>query len=202
MLQLLFFALVVRPFMLLFIGLRIYGREHLRTKRPFIIVANHSSHLDAITLLSLFPLSEIRHIRPVAAEDYFGGEGLIGRISRTLLNVVTIPRRDIKVSNNPLPRLKEILEHGESLIIFPEGTRRSEEELGEFRRGVAHILEQNPGALVIPVYLWNLRRVLPKGEYIPVPVFCDARIGAPRILTGTKQEVTQALKKAIEELHG
>src|SRR5262245_66539409 len=70
-LQMLFFALAVRPFLVLFIGLRVRGREHIPGSGPFILVANHSSHLDTISLLSLFPLTRLRGIRPVAAADYF-----------------------------------------------------------------------------------------------------------------------------------
>src|SRR5262245_7280230 len=71
LLQMLVFALMMKPFMIFFIGLRVRGREHLPKDHPFIIVANHSSHLDTMCLLSLFPLSVLRRVRPVAAADYF-----------------------------------------------------------------------------------------------------------------------------------
>src|SRR5215470_2724678 len=69
--QMIFFALAIKPFMTLFIGLRVRGREHLPKTGAFILIANHSSHLDTISLLSLFPITKLRIIRPVAAADYF-----------------------------------------------------------------------------------------------------------------------------------
>lgn len=198
--QMIVFALAIKPFMVLFIGLRVRGREHLVKSDRFILIANHSSHLDTISLLSLFPLKRLRRIRPVAAADYFERNALVSLLTKTLFNILPIARKNITPENNPLRRMREAIEAGESIIIFPEGTRGSGPEMGAFRSGVAHLIEKIPGVPVVPAYLVNMGRSLPKGEFIPVPFFCEIRIGAPRVLQGNRQEITRALEAAVREL--
>ena len=198
--QMIFFALVIRPFLALFIGLRVRGRENLPESGAFILVANHSSHLDTVSLLSLFPLSRLRRIRPVAAADYFERNKIISVLTKTLFNILPIARKHITPENNPIRQMRAALEAGDSLIIFPEGTRGSGEELGEFRSGVAHLLEKMPEACVVPAYLINMGRSLPKGEFIPVPFFCEIRMGIPLKIRGNRREITASLEAAVREL--
>jgi 1-acyl-sn-glycerol-3-phosphate acyltransferase len=198
--QMIFFALVIKPFMVLFIGLRVRGREHLQETRSFILIANHSSHLDTMSLLSLFPLTRLRRIRPVAAADYFERNKFVSVLTKTLFNILPIARKNITSENNPLRRMREAIDAGDSIIIFPEGTRGSSQEMGEFRSGVAHLIEKAPGVPVVSAYLVNMGRSLPKGEFIPVPFFCEIRIGAPRIYQGSRQEITKALEASVQEL--
>lgn len=198
--QMLFFAFVVRPFLALFIGLRVRGREHLPESGPFILIANHSSHLDTVSLLSLFPLNRLQLIRPVAAADYFDRNKIISVLSRTLFNILPIARKHITPENNPIRQMQAALEAGDSLIIFPEGTRGSGEDLGEFRSGVAHLLEKKPDICVVPAYLINMGRSLPKGEFIPVPFFCEIRLGKPVTIEGNRREITARLEAAVREL--
>lgn len=198
--QMVVFALIIRPFMALFIGLRVRGREHLSRSAPFVLVANHSSHLDTISLLSLFGLTRLRRIRPVAAADYFERNAFVSIFTRTLFNILPIARKNINAENNPLRKMREAIEAGDSLLIFPEGTRGSGEHMGNFRSGVAHLIEQVPDLTIIPAYLVNMGRSLPKGEFIPVPFFCEIRIGAPRVIEGSRQEITRQLETAVREL--
>lgn len=135
--QIIFFAVVIKPFMALFIGLRVSGRERLRDCDQFILVANHSSHLDTISLLSLFPLTRLDRIRPVAAADYFERNAMVSALTKTLFNILPIARKNITPENNPLRRMREAIEAGNSIIIFPEGTRASGSEMGEIGR--AHV---------------------------------------------------------------
>jgi 1-acyl-sn-glycerol-3-phosphate acyltransferase len=200
--QRLFFVLLVRPFMALFIGLRVRGREHLPATDPFLLIANHSSHLDTVSLLSLFPISRLRKIRPVAAADYFRQDRLIGRIGATLFNILPISRRKITRETNPIPVMVAAVEAGQSLIIFPEGTRGSGEKMGPFLPGIAHLIEKLPEVPVVPAYLVNMGRSLPKGEVIPLPVFCEIRLGAPRLIQGSREEILRALTGAVEDLKG
>ncbi len=198
--QKLFFALLVRPFMILFIGLRVRGREHLPKSDPFILVANHASHLDTVSLLSLFPLPRLRQIRPVAAADYFERNRFTSALTKMLFNILPIARRNIRSENNPLRRMQEALAAGQSLIIFPEGTRGTGEEIGQFRSGIAHLLQKFSDVPVVPAYLVNMGRSLPKGEYIPIPFFCEIRLDAPRTIHGSRQEIIGALEAAVGKL--
>lgn len=199
--QMVFFALVLRPFMALFIGLRVRGREHLPKSDPFILVANHSSHLDTISLLSLFPFRRLRRLRPVAAADYFERNKFVSLLSKTLFNILPIARKGITRDTNPLSRMEEVLRAGQSLIIFPEGTRGTGETLAHFHSGAAHLIERCPDVPVVPVYLVNMGRSLPKGEWIPVPFFCEVRLGEPRTFQGNHREITAALETAVRQLH-
>jgi 1-acyl-sn-glycerol-3-phosphate acyltransferase len=186
--------------MTLFIGLRVRGREHLQTPDPFIVIANHSSHLDTVSLLSLFPLARLRRIRPCAAADYFQRGRGVSFFSRTLFNILPIDRVDIRPEDHPIQRMRDALERGESLLLFPEGTRGTGESLGPLKSGVGHLAEQLPHVPIVPAYLVNMGRALPKGEFVPVPFFCEVRIGAPRRLSGTREEMLAALRVALLEL--
>ena len=203
LLQIAFFLLIVRPFLVLFIGLRVRGREHLPAEGRFLLVANHTSHLDTVSLLALFPLAQLRRIRPVAAADYFERNRVVSWLTRTLFNILPIERSRERITpeNDPRKRMLEALEAGYALILFPEGTRRSTaEEVGRFKTGVATLVQNAPGLPVVPAYLVNMGRSLPKGEWIPVPLFCEVHIGAPRLLSGTTEEVVTALQSAVASL--
>ena len=198
--QMLFFLLIIKPFIRLFIGLRVRGRESLNASKPFVLVANHSSHLDTVSLLSLFSLTRLRDIRPVAAADYFERNRFVSMFTRIAFNILPIARKNISAENNPLRQMQAAIEAGYSLIIFPEGTRGSGDEMAPFKAGVAHLLERTPGLPVVPAYLVNMGRSLPKGEFIPVPFFCEIRLGAPRLVEGSQQEIVKTLEAAGREL--
>jgi 1-acyl-sn-glycerol-3-phosphate acyltransferase len=193
--QILFFALVLRPFMLLFIGLRVYGRDNLPARDPFVLIANHSSHLDTASLLYLFPLGRLSRIQPCAAADTFERTRAISFLSRTFFNALPIERVRITPDTHPVRRMREALERGHSLIFFPEGTRGSGETMAPFRSGIAHLIEAVPGIPIVPAYLVNMGRSLPKGEFIPVPFICEIHVGRPRVLAGTRAEILKALKE-------
>ena len=198
--QILFFVLLVRPFLTLFIGLRVRGLENLPPADPFILVANHSSHMDTICLLGLFPLRRLRRIRPVAAADYFERNRFVAVLSRTLFNILPIARKGISASNNPIDVMRAAVAAGDSLVIFPEGTRGSGADIGSFRPGVAHLVESVPGVPVVPAFLINMGRSLPKGAIIPVPVFCEVRLGPPLHARGERKEILRQIQEAVERL--
>ncbi len=197
--QALFFAFVVRPFVTLFIGLRVLGREHLPRHDPFILIANHTSHLDTVTLLSLFPLRRLARIRPVAAADYFERNRLVSFLSHTLFNILPVERRRITKESNPLSRMLGTLESGQSLLLFPEGTRGAGEP-SHFLPGVAHLVEAAPDVPVVPACLVNVGRSLPKGEWLPVPFFCEVRLGPALHPTGSRAEVLACLEQSVGAL--
>lgn len=146
-----------------------------------IYFANHASHLDTIILWAALPPALRRTTHPVAAADYWGKGTLRRHIALDVLNAVLIDRKRTGDAD-PLAPLDAVLAKGESLIIFPEGTRGDERLPGPFKSGLFHIAERHPAAALVPVYLDNLARAFPKGSYVPVPISCVARFGAPLAL--------------------
>jgi 1-acyl-sn-glycerol-3-phosphate acyltransferase len=147
--------------------------------RQRIYYANHGSHLDTILLWAALP-SELRpKTHPVAALDYWGKSALRRWIAGRMLNSIFIDRSGARSGEEALVPLRAKLAEGHSLIIFPEGTRGAERLPGPFRSGLYHLATAFPDAELIPVYLENLNRAYPKGAYIPVPISCAVRFGAP-----------------------
>jgi 1-acyl-sn-glycerol-3-phosphate acyltransferase len=201
-LQIAFFALVVRPFLRLFIGVRVRGRENLPSTRPLVLIANHASHLDAVALMSLFPLRELARLRPCAASDYFERNRFVSWLSHTFIGILAIDRHNIRRDNHPVKVMSEALARGETLVLFPEGTRGTGETIADLKPGIAHLSEECPGVPIVPVRLVNFGRTLPKGEFVPLPLFCEMRIGAPPPLDGTREERLATLRNALVELGG
>lgn len=142
-----------------------------------IYFANHSSHLDTVLVWAAMPPDLRRRVRPVAAADYWGKGRINRHIALKVLNAVLIDRQTR--SSNPLEPLERALANGDSLIIFPEGTRGTGELPDEFKPGLYRLAEAFPDVELVPVFLDNLRRALPKGSLLPVPLSCVARFGVP-----------------------
>lgn len=142
-----------------------------------VYFANHGSHLDTLALWSALPPPLRRRTRPVAARDYWGGGGLRGLIAGPGLNVVLIDRRRQDQDTDPLQPLYDAIEAGDSLILFPEGTRNLERELLPFKSGLYHLAYRYPEVELVAVHLDNARRSLPKGSLLPVPLICTVRFG-------------------------
>lgn len=144
-----------------------------------IYFANHTSHLDTVVLWAALPAALRANTRPVAAKDYWGGGGLRTRIAEDELHVVMIERAREERSGDPLDALREALNNGFSLIFFPEGTRSPQPLPGPFKTGLYTLAKEFPQVELIPVYLENLHRSMPKGALLPVPIICTVRFGAP-----------------------
>jgi len=198
--QIAFFVGFLRPFLALFLGVRVRGRENLPRRDPFVLIANHASHLDTVTLLSLFPLRRLRRIRPVAAADYFERSRLRSALTKSLFHILPIARSREEGAPDPRERMLAALGSGQSLILFPEGTRTKDGTMGRFRSGIAHLAMHAPDVPIVPAFLVNLGRSLPKGALIPVPMFAEVRVGAPLHPTGEREEIVAALERAVREL--
>jgi 1-acyl-sn-glycerol-3-phosphate acyltransferase len=175
----LFFALIVRPGLLLLTGFRAIGRERLPTGGPAVVAANHNSHLDVVALMSLFPLRLLHSIRPVAAADHFLKPGPVGWLARNILNIIPIDRSG-KGAEAVLGPVREALGRGDIVIIFPEGTRGEPEVMQKFRRGATVLAEASPGMPFVPVHLHGLGKSLPRGDWRFVPFSAEARVGTSR----------------------
>ncbi|MCA9050240.1 MAG: 1-acyl-sn-glycerol-3-phosphate acyltransferase [Planctomycetaceae bacterium] len=159
-----------------------------------IYFANHTSHLDAIVLWSSLP-KEVRAVtRPVAAKDYWT-QGIVRRFIAKQFNTLLIERDKVRKSDNPIPKMIQAIGDRESLIIFPEGGRSTGEEVGEFKSGLFHLAKKRRDIEFVPVYIENLNRVLPRGEFLPVPLLSSITIGAPMRLEENETK-TQFLSRA------
>ncbi|NOL49488.1 lysophospholipid acyltransferase family protein [Pelistega europaea] len=183
------------------IGAYPYWRHSKPSTAQRVYFANHSSHLDTMTIWSSLDADLRRVTRPVAAKDYWGKGGIRGIIARDALNVVLIERSG-QGEEDPLAPLYEALDQGDSLIIFPEGTRRYEAEPAAFKSGLYHLSRKYPHIEYIPVYLDNTRRSLPKGALLPLPVSCMATFGAPLEidLSESKEHFLERARQAVIDL--
>jgi 1-acyl-sn-glycerol-3-phosphate acyltransferase len=150
--------------------------------------------------MALFPLRDLWHIRPCAASDYFERNRITSFLSHTFIGILPIDRKHIRRENHPMKVMSDALADGQCLILFPEGTRGSGEEIADFKPGIAHLAEVRPDVPIVPVRLSNFGRVLPKGEFVPIPLFCEVRIGPPERLAGSREEMLRTLRDAVLRL--
>ena len=143
-----------------------------------IYFANHQSHADLVMIWAALP-HELRAItRPVAARDYWMKTPLRQWITTAVFNAVYVDR-ERKEGGDPLQPLQEALERGDSIILFPEGTRGEGEEVQPFKSGLYSLALQFPQVVLVPSWIDNIHRVMPKGEVVPVPILCSVTFGAP-----------------------
>lgn len=154
-----------------------------------IYFANHTSHIDTLAIWSSLPRNLRRRTRPIAARDYWG-TGLKKYIATRGFGAVLIDRTRENPQSDPLEPLRAALREGDSLIIFPEGTRGTSAVPATFRSGLFRLAGEFPTVELIPVYLDNLHRSLPKGALLPVPVVCTVRFGAPLALQAGEAKET------------
>ena len=144
-----------------------------------IYFANHTSHLDAIVLWSSLP-SEVRALtRPVAAKDYWERGRIRRHLALEVFNALLIDRRQIKVHQSPVDLMLKAIGNTHSLIVFPEGHRNTGEEMDEFKSGLYYLAKKRPDLELVPVHIDNLNRVLPRGEFLPVPLLSCITFGTP-----------------------
>ncbi len=143
-----------------------------------IYFANHQSHLDWVLIWAALPRELRAQTRPIAAKDYWTSSPFKHWITREVFNAVYVARTRSD-DQDPLEPLLEALDNGDSLVIFPEGTRSNKGEPQAFKSGLYHLAERFPGVQLIPAWIDNVQRVMPKGEVVPVPILCTVTFGAP-----------------------
>ena len=166
-----------------------------------IYFANHSSHLDFIVIWSALPPRLRQCARPVAGRDYWDRGAVRRYLSSQVFRAVLIERGNTG-SENAVAAARAAVEHmaremggRDSLIVFPEGTRSRNGEVGPFKSGLYHLSRARPDAELIPVHLQNLNRILPKGEALPVPMLSRVTFG-PRLHTSADEQKDAFLARA------
>ena len=167
-----------------------------------IYYANHSSHGDFVLIWTALPAALRARTRPVAARDYWDTGELRRFLIHRVFRGVLVERGADPRTKDPLVPLIDALDRGDSLIIFPEGTRNTEEEMLPFKSGIYHLARQRPGVDLVPVWIENVGRVMPKGQVLPVPLLCSVNFGAPIRLQEDeeKQAFLDRARLAIVEL--
>jgi len=168
-----------------------------------IYFANHTSHLDAVVVWATLPPVLRARARPVAARDYWAASRFRMWLAQKIFHAVLIERLKVTAHENPLQEMLSALDGGDSLILFPEGTRSSNLEPQAFKSGLFHLAKGRPQIDLTPVYLENLNRVLPKGEVLPVPLLASVTVGTPiRLEPGeTKVAFLERARSAVWNLH-
>jgi 1-acyl-sn-glycerol-3-phosphate acyltransferase len=165
-----------------------------------IYFANHQSHADLVLIWAALP-SELRTItRPIAAKDYWTASPFKRWITTEVFNAVYV-ERERRGDEDPLQPLVDALESGDSLILFPEGTRGFEDQPQAFRSGLYNLAQRFPEVVLVPAWIHNVQRVIPKGEVIPVPMLCSVTFGAPMQL-GPAEARTDFLARARHAVIG
>jgi 1-acyl-sn-glycerol-3-phosphate acyltransferase len=200
LIRIIFLSCCIRPLVTLLLGRCIKGHEHLPVSGPAIIAANHNSHLDILYLIALMPLKALALLRPVAAADYFCSTPLTSWLSSTFLGIIPLERKRGSFHADPLAGPAAALEQGEIVIIFPEGSRGKPEELGQIKPGVAHLAKRFPSVPVVPVFMRNLGKSLPRGSFVLVPFCGKAAVVEPRCFSGDTRLFTAELAATMQQL--
>ena len=184
--------LVIRPLLKLVFGVSIEGRENLAGLERFILVANHNSHLDVFLLFQLLSRRQLCRTRPVAAYEYFSKSKLIFRIVSFLFEPVWVDRT--RAGRDPLKGMRECLEQGDNLVIFPEGSRGEAGEIAPFKAGVGRLAESFPDIPVVPAFLSGPERAFPRASSFPIPLWNRIIVGPPMHLSGAAKEIAANLE--------
>ena len=166
-----------------------------------IYFANHQSHLDWVLIWAALPRDLRATTRPIAARDYWTSSRFKEWLTTEVFHAVYVNRQRTE-DQDPLEPLFEALNNGDSLVIFPEGTRSSLGAPQVFKSGLFHLAEQFPGVQLIPTWIDNVQRVMPKGEVVPVPILCTVTFGAPiQVASGEdKHAFLERARAAVLEL--
>lgn len=165
-----------------------------------VYFGNHASHGDFVLIWSSMPPALRRQVRPVAAADYWQRDRLRRYLIDAVFNGVLVEREAASRQHDPLQVMRNAVDAGCSLILFPEGTRNTgDEPLLPFRSGIYHLARQRPELEFVPVWIDNLKRVMPKGRLLPLPLLCTASFGTPlRLQAGEdKQAFLERSRQAL-----
>ncbi len=195
------YGIFIKPFLSIVIGVRYENKQVLKAKEQYIIVANHNSHLDALSIISALPGSKLANTFTVAAVDYFGRNSLFRKVVRFFFNAIFIKRNRQVGDPSAIEQLDAYLKNGKSLILFPEGSRGKPGVLSDFKKGIAVLLKRNPNIHFIPAHLNGFGRVMPKDSNLVLPMLSKVRFGNPIKVGAQKMEdILSIVKDSILKL--
>lgn len=197
------YSLVVRNFLKLFVGVKFQNAKFLLEEKQFIIVANHNSHLDTLTIMASLPSRIISKVKPVAAQDHFGNTKLKEKLSNYFINTLLIQRKRDKENpeNDPIQRMIKALDDGYSLILFPEGTRGAPEVQQPLKPGIGIVLSERPAVKYVPAFLRGMGKAMPKHDNLIVPHTSSLMYGSPTQVDSTEVATILAqVERSINEL--
>ncbi len=193
-----FYGVIVRPVLVILLGLNVRHLQRLKIDKPRLIAANHNSHLDALVLMSLFKLKDLPKIKVVAAKDYFCRTPFLTWFSINIIGIIPIDRKG--GSSDPLAPVIDALEQGYTVVIFPEGTRGDPEKRQPLKYGIAKLLETKQEIEITPIFMFGLGKSLPRGEALLVPFVCEINIGEPLKWQGERKKLIADLEDSFEHL--
>jgi 1-acyl-sn-glycerol-3-phosphate acyltransferase len=156
------------------VTLGLYRTPRLPT--PCIVVSNHNTMLDVYVLSMLFPRRSLPRVRCAAAADTFGG-GFFGWFCRLTLNPILVNRH--ARTRDPLAEVRAAIRRGESLILFPEGTRGEPGVIEPFKAGIGEIARSFPDVPIYPCFIAGIERVWPRGTWLPLPFNVEVLVDEP-----------------------
>jgi 1-acyl-sn-glycerol-3-phosphate acyltransferase len=198
--QIIFFLLIVKPIVFIVLGLNIRGRNNLPQNGPAVIAANHNSHLDTMVLMSLYPLSQLYKVRPVAAADYFLKNRFLKWFSLNCIGIIPLVRKNNTDRESLFTECHQALDANQILIVFPEGSRGAPGELSTLKKGLYHLVKEREDTSITPVIMHGLGKSLPNGEALLVPFNCDVIIGDKLTTVKTSDQFINQLSQRFEDL--
>ena len=190
-----------KNFLKIFIGLKYVNEKTLKNKKQFILIANHNSHMDTMAIMSAIPSRYIHKVHPIAARDFFGGSLFKKILMRYLVNATLIQRDRDDPNNDPIDSMDKMLKKSRSLILFPEGSRGTPGVMAKFKKGLGYLIKRNPEINVIPVYLDNVYKTLPRGKNLILPYNCSIKFGDPiKFKSMEMDEILLSSEKAMQKL--
>ena len=190
-----------KNFLKIFIGLKYVNEKTLKNKKQFILIANHNSHMDTMAIMSAIPSRYIHKVHPIAARDFFGGSLFKKILMRYLVNATLIQRDRDDPNNDPIDSMDKMLKKSRSLILFPEGSRGTPGVMSKFKKGLGYLIQRNPEINVIPVYLDNVYKTLPRGKNLILPYNCSIKFGDPiKFKSMDMEDILLSSEKSMQNL--